>query len=314
MYPFTIVDAHCDTIGELYRPLELYRSEGHLDIVRMKQYQGYLQFFAIWVEPKMGNAAAAARCHEIIDNFEKQRLAHDGAIAKVTSAKQARKAFADGKVAGLLALEGGGPLGRELANIDAFYHRGVRCITLTWNDTNQLGTGAGETRPTYGLTEFGRSAVKRMNQLGILVDISHASDPTFWDTVECASAPVIATHSNSRRICNHPRNLTDEQFLQIKRMGGVTGLNLYPLFVTKTGSATTDDIFRHLEHFLALGGEDNVGLGADFDGIDHALSDLRGVEDIHLLPERMLRRNYPESLVRKIMSENFLRVLEKVCE
>lgn len=313
MHSFTVVDAHCDTISEIYRPLNLYQNEGHLDLVRLKEYQSWLQFFAIWIEPELDAKKAFLRCEQIIGRFYEQIKKNSTYIEQVTNIGEIESAFRRRKIAAFLALEGGSAIGSDLSLIDWFYEKGIRCIALTWNNSNLLGTGAAEKRPKYGLTELGRQAVQRMNELGIIVDVSHMSEKSFWDVQKYCRAPFVATHSNSKACCDHARNLTDEQFLAIKESGGVVGINFCPLFVSGRDKAGIDDLVKHIEHFLSLGGEDHVGLGSDFDGIENTPIEIRGVQDMYLLFDRLAQLNYPDSLITKIASKNFLRVIKQVC-
>ncbi len=313
MYSYTVVDAHCDTISELYRPLRLYQNDGHLDIKRLKAYKNWLQFFALWAPPQLDAVGAFQRCETIIRQFHEQLARYSAYIEQVANIKEIESAFGRRKIGAFLTLEGGVPIGGDLAVLDWFYAQGVRCIAPTWNNSNLLGTGAGEEDPVTGLTSLGKQAVSRMNALGIIVDVSHLSEKSFWDVAQDCAGPFAATHSNARKICDHRRNLTDEQFLAVVRAGGVVGMNMYPLFVTGGKKAGIDDLIRHIEHFLSLGGADNIGLGCDFDGIDYGLEEIKGAEHVYLLFDRMRRMNYPDSLIAKIASENFLGLIKAVC-
>jgi membrane dipeptidase len=150
-----------------------------------------------------------------------------------------------------------------------------------------------------------------MQELGVVVDLSHASERAFWDTAEITKRPIIAGHSNSKTVCPHKRNLTDEQFKALVRLGGVAGINLCPDFLNPSKSAKVADILRHIEHFMGLGGERAVCLGGDLDGIDETPEGIGGIEDYGVLYEALLRLNYPEALVRDIFYNNLLEVLEK---
>jgi len=151
-----------------------------------------------------------------------------------------------------------------------------------------------------------------MNELGIFLDVSHMNDRSFCDAIELTELPPFATHSNSRAVCNNPRNLSDEQFKLIKEKGGFVGINYYPLFVTGSKKARITDIIKHMEHFLGLGGEDVIGLGSDFDGIDFVTDDLSSIGDIDKLIDEMKRIGWSDCLVRKILSENFENIVKKI--
>jgi len=326
MKSYTIADAHCDTISGLYREVSLYKNGGHLDICRMQKYKNWLQFFACWVDSSLSVGEQANLCDTIIDNYHSEIHKNAQHIAHTTNIGEIHSAWNDGKIAALLTLEGGGSIGSDIANIQRLYDKGVRLITLTWNHNNDIASGAGDKNPAYGLTAFGRQAVDEMNRLGIIVDVSHLSERGFWDLAEHTSGAdrlpahriFVASHSNARAVCGHVRNLTDEQFLHMKSIGGVAGMNLCPLFVSTDCNSygkkpDIDGIIAHIEHFIALGGEDNIGLGCDFDGIDYALSDLQGAEHMYRLLDRLATLGYSDAQIEKIAYKNFLRVVETVC-
>ncbi len=194
-----------------------------------------------------------------------------------------------------------------MEDVDYLKGCGVRAVALTWNNTNLLAGGVHD--PDAGLTEFGRAVVRRMEDSGILVDVSHLSDKSFYDVARIAREPIVATHSNSRTICPHPRNLTDDMFKIINDSGGCTGINLYPLFLTENSECTSKDALKHIEHFISLGGIDAIGIGADFDGTNDSLpQDLQGCEEVCRLLELIDNREY----IDKISHKNFLRVFKGV--
>ena len=311
MIPYQIVDAHCDTVSEIYQPTSLKQSAGHLDLPRIREYKNWLQFFAVWAEAGKGIEAQQQRTEEIIAHFYAEMEENQDAILQVKSFSDIAAAWSRNKAAALMTIEGADFID-TLEKLHAYYNKGVRCITLTWNNSNCIATGAGERRPKAGLTVYGKEFVQEMNTLGMLVDVSHASEKTFWDVVETSGKPITASHSNAAAVCGHKRNLTDEQFRAICSMGGVVGINYYPLFVNNTNCAGLDDVICHIEHFMSLGGEDHIGLGGDFDGIDTTPAGLDGVEDVYKLLDALLTRNYSEQQVKKIAGGNFLRLLGEI--
>jgi len=321
MYNYTIADAHCDTVSGLYREAVLYKNSGHLDICRMKQYKNWLQFFACWVDSSFSINVQTTQRDTIIDKYYSEIRLNSQYITHTTNIGEILDAWANGKIAAFLTLEGGGSIGDNLENVQLLYDKGVRLITLTWNHNNDIASCAACKVPAYGLTAFGKQAVDEMNRLGIIVDVSHLSDRGFWNLAEHMSGtnkPFVASHSNARAVCNHVRNLTDEQFLHLKSIGGVAGMNLCPLFVAADCNSygkkvPLDGIVAHIEHFMALGGEDSIGLGCDFDGIDYALSDLQGAEHMYRLLDRLSALGYSNMQIEKIAYKNFLRVVESVC-
>ena len=256
MQNLLIIDTHCDTITEIMETgEELYSNNGHFDLARAKKHNSFVQFFAAYVDPEYSPNNAYKRCMDIIKNFE---LQIDKNTEHITFAKEYRHitdAIAGGKIAAVLTIENGAALEGDIANLEKFYTLGVRSICLTWNGSNQIGCGVGGDNLPGGLTPFGVSVVKRMNELGMLVDVSHINEASFWDVIATSTAPIIASHSNAKAVCPHRRNLTDGQFKALIENGGVTGINLCPPFLNESGVADTSDIVRHIEHFSPSAGK-----------------------------------------------------------
>lgn len=287
---YSIFDTHCDTLCHVRDfNKSLIKNDCHVDIERMGKYASYTQVFACFIDP-VYHSCAMERCMDLIDAFH--RFAPEGSI---------------------LSLEGGEPI-TSLAALRNLHRLGVRVIALTWNHSNHIASGAAETDESRGLTEFGRQVVGEMNRLGIFADVSHLNDTSFYDVAETTTLPLLATHSNSRSVCRSrvvcpvERNLTDEQFKIIKKSGGCAGINFCPDFLNESGRASVDDIVRHIEHFMSLGGENNIGIGADFDGVDRLPEGIEGCEDIYKVFDRLLQLNYSEEQVEKISHKNFERI------
>lgn len=308
-----ILDAHCDTLSKILDlQADLYENTGHVDIARIKKYDGFVQFFASFVDPAYGQAYAMRRALKIIDEAYRQFEKHKDVIMLCCNYKDIKSALNTGKVAAILSLEGGDALQGELSSLRILYRLGIRSVTLTWNYRNEIADGVLDASSGGGLTSFGKNVVKEMNALGMLVDVSHISERGFWDVLELSTAPVIASHSNARSVCDSPRNLTDNQMKGLFSKGGVMGLNLYPAFLNQSNKASVKDIIKHIEHICSLGGYDNIGLGCDFDGIESTPQDIKGVEDIGLIFDELLKLNYSEDFIRKLAGENFLRVIKQV--
>ncbi len=303
-----IIDSHCDTITTL--PLHPLVSPYNFSR-RCPQ----LQFTAVFTADEGVSPEDSHRLTwEYIRLFRKA-LEKDIRITQVRTCREIDTALESGLHAALLTLESGTPLLGDPANLRAFYEAGVRVVGLTWltNDlakSNRLAEGEGDT----GLTSLGRKIVEEGNRLGIIFDVSHASDHTFWDLAEASEKPIVATHSNFRALCPHSRNLTDGMALEIFRQGGMVGLNLCTKFISEDKKEqTAETLFRHLDHGMALGGEDCIGFGCDIDGIGGVYpSPLHEGESIHdRLIELMLRRGYGDGLVRKVAGENWMRYLRE---
>lgn len=294
---YSIFDTHCDTLcSVLDYGKSIVMNDCHVDIERMKKYEQYTQVFACFIDP-VYKSCAADRTLNLIDTF------HNTVSDKLPD-----------NVRGILSIEGGEGI-YSLAHLRNFYRLGVRIIALTWNFSNHIASGALETDEMRGLTGFGKLVVAEMNRLGIFADVSHLNDKSFYDVAEYSNKPIIASHSNARAVCRSKavcpveRNLTDDQFEIIKKSGGCVGINFCPDFLNESGKADIEDIIRHIEHFMSLGGEDNVGIGADFDGIDSTPDGINGVEDIYKIFDRLLQKGYTENQIEKISHKNFERIL-----
>ena len=307
-----LFDGHCDTILRCY--LEgggLRRQAGHLDLERRRGKGRWAQFFATFGSPEdMPGRSLWEVFLEEYALFRSEMDANADLVAFCRTGEEARAAFAAGKTAAFLSAEGAELLDCDPDKLRLAHRMGVRIVNITWNHPNALsGTNAEER--DRGLSEQGRAFVKTMGELGMLVDVSHLSDPGFWDVMEITDRPVVATHSNARAIFPHPRNLTDAQFTAIINTNGVAGLNMYAGFLGD--DPDFDTVVSHLEHFLALGGENNVSMGGDWDGITQMPRGMSGIQDMEKLYEHLLRRNYSESLLEKVFYSNLMRVVNEVC-
>jgi len=226
-----------------------------------------------------------------------------------------KKANETGKIALVLGLEGGAPLRGSESLLRTFYELGLRWMELTWNVRNEIGDGVGETN-ACGLSDSGEKIVKAMNNIGMIIDLAHISPNSFQSVLEISDYPVIVSHSNCREICNHPRNLTDQQIEQIAKNGGLIGLCFYPPFLTESGSTTIKDVLRHMNHIKNLVGVDHIGIGPDFiDCLGYDVTypkDLENTKKIPNLINSMVDEGYNEEGIRKIMIENFLRIFTKI--
>lgn len=304
-------DGHCDTVSRSYFTNSGFRrSEGHLDLERMREQGPWAQFFACFSTKRWAKKPLWEIFQDQYAVFHREMEANSDLVTHCRTAQEAEAAWAEGKGAAFLSVEGAELLDCDLGKLERAWKLGVRAVNLTWNYENALA-GSHIEGKEKGLTDRGRAFVRKMQELGMLVDVSHLSDPGFWDVMEVAVKPVFASHSNSRAVCNHTRNLTDEQFSALIQNGGVAGLNMCDEFVGE--EPTVEDLVRHVEHWFALGGEANVSLGGDWDGIEKAPKGIEGIQDIHKLADRLLQLNYPEEKVNGIFYENLMRVVREVC-
>lgn len=307
-----VFDGHCDSILRCYQKGGTMRkTAGHLDFERMAQNGHSAQFFAcFWKPEKTPRRPCRTAFLEQVALFQTELEKNADLIVQCRTADEIEAAWKAGKQAAILSCEGAELLDCGHDQLEEAYRLGVRAVNLTWNHANAL-SGTNVENPDRGLTDKGRAFVGRMQELGMLIDVSHLSDPGFWDVVDLAKKPFFASHSNSRAICPHTRNLTDEQFTAIIEKNGVAGLNMYPLFLGK--DPDIDTVVRHIERWFALGGEDNVSLGGDWDGIGSTPRGIAGVQDLNRLAERLLQLNYPEDRVDGVFYKNLMRVVREVC-
>ena len=213
-----------------------------------------------------------------------------------------------------LGIENGCALAGNIDNIDYFYRLGVRYITLCHNGDNLLCDSAMQSLDTHnGLSEFGRQVVLKMNAVGMMVDVSHVGEKSFWDTVALSTKPIIASHSCCKALRNHPRNLTDEQIRAIARSGGVVQICLYKHFLSDTDVATVADAVRHIKHVVELVGVDYVGIGSDFDGggeIAGAISENQLIN----ITKALIKEGFDDDEISKILGGNLLRVFRSITE
>lgn len=214
----------------------------------------------------------------------------------------------------MLGIENGIAIDGKLENLKHFVDRGIVYMTLCHNGDNDICDSASKTEHTHrGVSEFGEKVIKEMNRLGVLVDMSHAGEESFYQALEISSMPVVCSHSSARALCDHPRNLTDDQMRALAKKGGVAQTTIYHGFLRKDGEATINDVIAHLEHAIDVMGIDHVGLGTDFDG-DGGVRGLADSSELINFTRRLLARRFSEQDIQKIWGGNFLRVMEKVQE
>jgi len=326
-----VVDGHADTVLDLVGlsyahpedgPRDFFERgvHGHIDLPRLIEGGVGCQVFALFTDDKL---VAEARAHtwRLLEKMEEVFAAGRGIVLARTAA-EIRAARAAGQVAGMLSIEGGEALGedagRGLDELRAFHERGVRLLGLTWNRRNALGRGAGTGTAADGrggLTDFGRSVVREMEALGMIVDASHLSDEALDDLLAVATRPVVASHSDSRALVPHRRNLGDEQAARIAKTGGLVGVTFAGIFVDPDPAKVTKErVLEHLERLLDAVGPDHLGIGSDFDGFTDKFGIAFGsAGELPWLTEALLAHGHAPVDIAKIMGGNWLRVIEEVC-
>ncbi len=311
MKQISVFDAHCDTISRCWREYEgLYANSGMISLERTAGFAQYCQFFALWTADgytgyPLGGDSVERAYHALLRCFKDQMARNSEKIVQCRTAGEAERANRQGKAAAFLAVEGAELLGCDPAQLDEAAAEGVAAINLTWNHANAL-SGSSKEEPERGLSPLGREFVAKMEDLHILVDVSHLSEAGFWDVAELARRPFIASHSNAKLVWDHTRSLTDGQINAIIKNQGVIGLNFYEEFVG--GSRDLDMVRAHLDHLLELGGEKTVALGGDWDGCD-TIADLPAIDSLPRLYEHLLHHGYRETVVQDLFYNNLMRVV-----
>jgi membrane dipeptidase len=295
-------------------------SSTHTDLPRLREGRVGGVFFVSFVNAPFADHGAYENGMSWVESIHRdliERYPKDFALA--TTAAEIEAAHKHGKIAALIGLEGGHAIEDSLDKLRAFHRRGVRYMTLTWANTNHWGDSSGDiNKPEVlhhnGLTAFVKDVVREMNRIGMMVDVSHVSDKTFWDALEVSKAPLIASHSSSRAMANVPRNMTDEMIAALAKKGGVIQVNFNCGFLTeeKPAHATLADAVRHIDHIRKVGGIGVLGIGSDFDGVDCTPDGLEDVSKYPNLTRALLEKGYSAEDIRKIYSGNLLRVMKAV--
>jgi membrane dipeptidase len=314
-------DCHVDTLAAL-----LSRMDGglaadfvkgtdslHLDLPRARAAGISGVFAAMCIENAFQYDSAPKRVLRMIRLAKRIADESEGAVVIARSTAELERAHSTGKFALVPAIENACSLAGSLDLLHIYYELGVRSLGLVWNGRNELGDGV-RVRNAGGLTEFGVEVVRECNKIGMLVDVSHLSEKGFDDVADNCEGPFIATHSNARAICDHPRNLTDRQLKTIGGRGGVAGLNFCTAFLTeKAEDANLEHAVRHYLHMAEVAGSQSVALGSDFDGITDTPKGLESASKIPRLADALRNAGVSETDLRGFLGENILRVFKTVC-
>lgn len=306
---YRVVDGHCDTPVELWlRKERLEESTCQVSLRRAEALVGYTQFYAFCTVWQQDEDTFEARYEKALSYFEGQLAESRGRIVCCGTEQDARRAMDSGKCGAFLSIEGAEAIACDPGKLELAHARGIRMIAPTWNFENAL---AGSCMTGGGLTAQGKEFVRRAQRLGIIIDVSHISERAFWDICDIAEKPIVASHSNARAVCSHARNLSDEQFRAICQLGGTAGLNLYGAFLKDEGGVTLEDVWRHIAHFLELGGEGHIALGGDLDGCDVLPAGFAGVESYALLAKTLEEKKLSTAVIQNIFSESILKVVKQ---
>lgn len=292
-----LFDLHCDTVYECYRKGEsLMRNSCAVDLKRGQRYRPWCQVFAVWMPDTVRGETAWQQCREML-NYAKKQASEMLCFPQTCS--QFQEALDTDCVVGFLGVEGGAALAGKPGRVAELAELGVKAITITWNGSNELGNGCLSDK-IGGLTDVGKQAVRMMEQCGIVPDVSHLNEAGFWDVASQTKLPFIASHSVSMSVTAHPRNLRDEQFCLLRDRGGLVGLTLC---AAQLGEQSFDCLYRHLNHYLEIGGEQTVALGCDLDGTDLPPK-WQGIGVYEQFAEYLQKRNVKTTCIDRLFFEN----------
>ncbi len=337
-----IADMHCDTISEIWEsrkqsvsqnggsPQQLSRNDLHIDIRKMKKAGYLLQNFALYVDLKKG-LDPFEYVLELIDVFREEMGKNKNDIGVIKTYDDILANERQGKMSALMTIEEGGCCKGEIGNLERLYQLGARMMTLTWNYPNELASpnlflksaekgstlkndeGFNLFDSSRGVTEKGFFFIQRMEELGMIIDVSHLSDAGFWDIVQHTKKPFVASHSNARALCGHCRNLTDDMIRAVAGRGGVIGLNFYGCFLNETNDSHSRvaRMAAHARHMLNVGGSGCLGLGSDFDGISGEL-EIQDCSQMQKLVDGLERAHFTGTEIENILWRNVMRVYREM--
>ena len=354
-----VVDLHCDALDSYLRSgrsLETYSGRGHVDLDRLKKGGIDVQFFAVWPDPKKASEKSYyLQAVEVLDTLDNILKRNPTRLKLALSPYDIKSIVKEEKIAACVGLEGGTAIENDLDKLEYFYNRGVRYLGLTWNNSTKWASSSNDESKSYwsghkGLSEFGKKIINKMNALGMMIDLSHCGEKTFYDVIATSTKPVIASHSSIYSICPHKRNLKDEQIRTLAKNGGVIFINFSPNYLVKNfnkvysqsrkdADAIQDSLKKidkldsfdrsafiyerinplypnvktvvdHIEYVINLVGDDYVGLGSDFDGIPLTPYGLQNVSKMPSITKELVKRGHSEKTIRKILGVNFMRVFD----
>lgn len=351
-----VVDGHNDVIISSIldgKDIGKRLQSGHTDIPRLIDGGVDVQVFAVWSDDKKWIKDAFKHANEQIDSLESVISRNSTQIEIAKSYADIQRIHSSGKIVALIGIEGGNMIESSASNLEKLYHRGARYLTLTWNYNLPWVTAAAieDKKPIKeqkGLSEEGKSIIRKMNELGMMVDLSHSSKKTFYDVMKVSKKPVLVSHSNAAKLTPHSRNLDDRQLKALKKNRGVIGVNFYSgfidsaydsrlakLFTEQEGKApdkkmstwsqydrlTPENRLRadapieclldHIDYLVKKLGIDHVAIGSDFDGIESPPQGLEDVSKFPILTKYLMQRGYSDEAIAKIMGLNFLRILQE---
>ena len=306
------LDTHCDTPMFFPQDINFATRDSRILVDLPKMTEGMLDAtIMVSYIPQDMEGSAFAYANGIFDKIETIVKENGQRVALARTPQQLLQNKLDGKKSIMLGIENGKALEGNLRNVRVFARRGVVYITLCHNGDNDICDSARGSQTHGGVSDFGAKVIRKMNELGLMVDLSHAAESSFYDALQLSKQPIVCSHSSARALCNHPRNLTDDQMRALAQKGGVCQITLYHGFLCSEGEATILDAMAHLDHAIQVMGIDHVGLGTDFDG-DGGVRGLADASELSLFTRQLLQRRYSEADIQQIWGGNFLRVMQQV--
>ena len=293
------------------------RKSNQVSIQKMEEGKLDAQFLAAFLAQKeldeVSSQKAVEKCHKMIEGIYADVAKYKDECGIALTEEDARRLKAEGKKAFFIGIENGYAIGKDIKNVKKYKDMGVQYMTLSHSYDNDICNSSSNTADaSKGLTAFGRKVVKEMNKVGMMIDVSHVSEGTFWDVIKLSKDPIFASHSSVRALCDHDRNLTDEQLRALAKNGGVIQICIYGGYLNKDAkTASVDDVVRHIDHAVKVAGIDHVGIGSDFDGGGGVLG-CKGDNDMINITVKLIEKGYSEEDIRKIWGGNFFRVMNQV--
>ena len=306
-----LIDFHCDTIYKLRKNknLSLHKNNLSVDLCKMEKAKSMAQFFALYINLEE-TKEPLKECLDMLDLFNKELALNKNKIKLAKNFEELMANFENGYISSFLTIEEGAAIEGSLINLKRLFNLGVRLMTLTWNFPNEIGF------PSYnsiymdrGLTHFGHDVVEEMNDLSMIIDVSHLSDKGFYEVADISKKPFIASHSNSRAITNSTRNLTDKMIKTVSNKGGVMGINFEKSFLGLSPFGRVSEMIEHIKHIKNVGGIDVLSIGSDFDGIETP-SEILDISQMEKLREALIMNKFSENEIEKIFYKNALRFLK----
>lgn len=311
------LDSHCDTPMFFPQGINFASRDPKILVDLHKMTEGHLDasIMVAYLEQKERDEAslenATAMANQILTQIEEMVAKNCTAVDIAYTPDNLWQLKKDGKRAIMLGIENGYAIGKDICNVEAFRKRGVVYMTLCHNGDNDICDSARGNHEHGGVSEFGKQVIEEMNRVGMMVDLSHAGEESFYDALQISKTPIVCSHSSARALCDHPRNLTDEQMRALAKTGGVAQVTLYHGFLKKQAEATILDAIDHLNHMVNIMGIEHVGIGTDFDG-DGGIRGCASASELINFTRRLLRERYTEEQIQMIWGGNFLRVMRQV--